>query len=80
MDRAHLAVLTPRERQVFDRVVRGDTNKHAARLLGCTERKIDHRLRRSSLVDGLFKLCTCAGAVSPFHGTSAAPSAAIPAP
>jgi FixJ family two-component response regulator len=38
--RAHVTALTPRERQVFDRVVRGDTNKHAARLLGCTERTI----------------------------------------
>ena len=34
--RAHVAALTPRERQVFDLVIRGDTNKHVARALGCT--------------------------------------------
>jgi FixJ family two-component response regulator len=37
--RAHVSALTPRERQVFDLVIRGDTNKHIARALGCTERK-----------------------------------------
>ena len=40
MVRARMAALTPRERQVFDLVIRGDTNKHAARSLGCTERTI----------------------------------------
>jgi FixJ family two-component response regulator len=29
--------LMPRERQVFDLVIRGDTNKHIARALGCTD-------------------------------------------
>ena len=44
--RAHVAALTPRERQVFDLVIRGDTNKHVARALGCTERTIKaHRHR-----------------------------------
>jgi FixJ family two-component response regulator len=44
--RAHVAALTPRERQVFDLVIRGDTNKHVARALGCTERIIKaHRHR-----------------------------------
>jgi FixJ family two-component response regulator len=32
--------LTPRERQVFDLIVIGNTNKHASRALGCTERTI----------------------------------------
>src|SRR6266436_9127831 len=36
----HMAILTPRERQVFDLVIRGGTNKHVARSLGCTERTI----------------------------------------
>jgi FixJ family two-component response regulator len=41
-----VSALTPREREVFERVVRGDTNKHAARSLGCTERTIKaHRQR-----------------------------------
>src|SRR6267154_4690212 len=46
MVRAHMATLTPRERQVFDLVIRGDTNKHVARALGCTERTVKaHRHR-----------------------------------
>jgi FixJ family two-component response regulator len=36
----HLAALTPRERQVFELIVRGNTNKQAAHALGCTERTI----------------------------------------
>jgi len=38
--RARLSTLTPRQRQVFEMVVRGRTNKHAARELGCSERTI----------------------------------------
>jgi FixJ family two-component response regulator len=38
--RARLSTLTPRQRQVFEMVVRGKTSKHAARELGCTERTI----------------------------------------
>jgi FixJ family two-component response regulator len=44
--RTHIAALTPRERQVFDFVVRGASNKHAARALGCTERTIKAHRRR----------------------------------
>ena len=40
MVRAHVAALTPRERQVFDLVVCGKPNKRVARELGCTERTI----------------------------------------
>ena len=44
--RACIGTLTPREREVFDLIVRGHTNKHAARALGCTERTIKaHRHR-----------------------------------
>jgi FixJ family two-component response regulator len=44
--RTHMAALTPRERQVFELVIRGATNKHAARTLGCAERTIKaHRQR-----------------------------------
>jgi len=43
---AHVSALTPREREVFELVVRGDTNKQVARALGCTERTIKaHRHR-----------------------------------
>ena len=38
--RSHLAKLTPRERQVFELVVRGETNKQIAYQLGPTERTI----------------------------------------
>lgn len=38
--RAHIASLTPRERQVFDLVVRGKINKQIAHELGTTERTI----------------------------------------
>jgi FixJ family two-component response regulator len=38
--RGRLSTLTPRQRQVFDLVVRGRTNKHVARELGSTERTI----------------------------------------
>ena len=44
--RDRLAKLTPRERQVFDLVIRGNANKQAARALGTTERTIKaHRQR-----------------------------------
>jgi len=38
--RAHLAALTPRERQVFALIICGNTNKQVACALGCTERTI----------------------------------------
>jgi DNA-binding NarL/FixJ family response regulator len=38
--RVHIAALTPREREVFALIVRGNTNKHIARALGATERTI----------------------------------------
>ena len=46
MVRARVSALTPREREVFELVIRGDTNKQVARALGCTERTIKaHRQR-----------------------------------
>jgi FixJ family two-component response regulator len=38
--RAHIAKLTPRERQVFDLIVRGKINKQIAHELGTTERTV----------------------------------------
>ena len=58
--RAHVAALTPRERQVFDLVIRGDTNKHVARALGCTERTIKahrHRVMEKMQVRSLPEMC-----------------------
>ena len=44
--RARIATLTPRERQVFNLVIRGNTNKQVARTIGGTERTIKaHRQR-----------------------------------
>ena len=44
--RADIAKLTPRERQVFELIIRGQTNKHVARALGSTPRTIKaHRQR-----------------------------------
>jgi FixJ family two-component response regulator len=63
MVRAHMAALTPRERQVFDRVIRGDTNKHAARSLGCTERTIKahrHMVMEKMQVQSLAELVSLA--------------------
>src|SRR5712671_7123372 len=63
MVRAHLAALTPRERQVFDLVIRGDTNKHVARSLGCTERTIKahrHMVMTKMQVQSLAELVSLA--------------------
>jgi FixJ family two-component response regulator len=44
--RAHIGKLTPRERQVFELVIRGQTSKQVANALGSTERTIKaHRKR-----------------------------------
>jgi FixJ family two-component response regulator len=37
---ARLSTLSPRQRQIFEIIVRGKTNKHAARELGISERTI----------------------------------------
>ena len=61
--RAHVAALTPRERQVFDLVIRGDTNKHVARALGCTERTVKahrHRVMEKMQVRSLPELVSLA--------------------
>ena len=44
--RAHVAKLTPREREVFELVIRGKTNKQVANVLGATERTIKAHRRR----------------------------------
>jgi FixJ family two-component response regulator len=70
MVRAHVAALTPREREVFDLVVRGNPNKQVARELGCTERTVKahrHRVMEKMQVRTLPELVSLAervGAVS----------------
>jgi len=61
--RAHLASLTPREREVFELVVRGKTNKHVALELGTTERTIKahrHRVMEKMQIQSLAELVSLA--------------------
>ena len=61
--RSHVSTLTPREREVFERVIRGDTNKQAARAMGCTERTIKahrHRVMEKMQVHTLAELVSLA--------------------
>jgi RNA polymerase sigma factor (sigma-70 family) len=63
MVRAHIASLTPRERQVFELVVRGKTNKRVAHELGATERTIKahrHRVMEKMQVQSLAELVSLA--------------------
>ena len=67
--RAHVSALTPREREVFDRVIRGDTNKQAACALGCTERTVKahrHRVMEKMQVRTLPELVSLAERVGAF--------------
>ena len=61
--RSRIATLTPREREVFELVIRGQTNKHAARSLGCAERTIKahrHRVMEKMQVESLAELVSLA--------------------
>ena len=61
--RARIGTLTPRERQVFELIVRGNTNKQVARALGCTERTIKahrHRVMAKMQVQSLPELVSLA--------------------
>jgi FixJ family two-component response regulator len=63
-DRARLAALTPRERQVFGLVTRGKLNKQIGYVLGCKERTIKaHRSRvmEKMQVQSLAELVALAG-------------------
>ena len=61
--RAHIAKLTPREREVFELVIRGNTNKQVANVLGATERTIKahrHRVMEKMQVQSLAELVSLA--------------------
>jgi FixJ family two-component response regulator len=61
--RAHIAALTPRERQVFELVIRGKQNKQIALALGATERTIKahrHRVMEKMQVQTLAELVSLA--------------------
>ena len=60
---AHLATLTPRERQVFDLIVRGKINKQIATELGTTERTVKahrHEVMEKMQVHSLAELVSSA--------------------
>lgn len=61
--RSGIATLTPRERQVFELVVRGKTNKQVGNALGATERTIKahrHRVMEKMEVQSLAELVALA--------------------
>ena len=61
--RAHIAKLTPREREVFELVVRGNTNKQVGKILGATDRTIKahrHRVMEKMQVQSLAELVSLA--------------------
>ena len=73
MVRAHIAALTPRERQVFELVIRGNTNKQVARALGGTERTIKahrHRVMEKMQVQTLAELVSLAERVGVLDSAS----------
>jgi FixJ family two-component response regulator len=58
-----IGTLTPREREVFELVVRGNPNKQVARALGCTERTIKahrHNVMEKMQVQSLAELVSLA--------------------
>jgi len=71
--RAHIAKLTPREREVFELVVRGNTNKQVGKILGATERTIKahrHRVMEKMQVRTLAELVSVAERVGVLDGAS----------
>ena len=69
--RAHIAALTPRERQVFALIIRGNTNKQVARAIGGTERTIKahrHRVMEKMQVQSLAELVSLAERVGVMSG------------
>ena len=61
--RAHIAKLTPREREVFELIIRGKTNKEVGNALGATERTIKahrHRVMEKMKVQSLAELVSIA--------------------
>ena len=68
--RAHIAKLTPREREVFDLVIRGKTNKQVSSVLGATERTIKahrHRVMEKMQVQSLAELVSIAERAGDFE-------------
>lgn len=71
--RSHIAALTPREREVFELVIRGKTNKQVANALGATERTIKahrHRVMEKMQVQSLAELVSLAERAGVLGGKS----------
>ena len=72
MLRAQIARLTPREKAVFELVIRGNTNKEVARAIGGTERTIKahrHRVMEKMQVQSLAELVSLAERVGVLSAT-----------
>jgi len=81
MVRDRIATLTPREREVFELVIRGGTNKQAARALGCAERTVKAHRRKvmeKTEVQSLVELVSLAERVGVFE--SVAPRSLMASP
>jgi FixJ family two-component response regulator len=73
MVRARIGTLTPRERQVFELVVRGQTNKRVGNALGATERTIKahrHRVMEKMQVRSIAELVSLAERIGVLSGAS----------
>ncbi len=71
---ARVSALTPREREVFELVIRGHTNKQVACALGCTERTIKahrHRVMEKTRAETLAELVSLAERVGVLGNASA---------
>jgi FixJ family two-component response regulator len=71
--RLHVATLTPREREVFELIIRGNTNKQVARALGGTERTVKahrHRVMEKMQVQTLAELVSLAERAGVFVSTT----------
>jgi RNA polymerase sigma factor (sigma-70 family) len=70
---SRIAKLTPRERQVFELIIGGKSNKGVANVLGCTERTIKahrHRVMEKMQVQSLAELVSMAERVGPLDSGS----------
>jgi FixJ family two-component response regulator len=75
--RSRIATLTPRERQVFELVIRGNTNKHVARAIGGAERTIKahrHRVMEKMQVRSVPELVSAAERVGIITPPTSRPS------
>ena len=76
--RARIGTLTPRERQVFDLIIRGNTNKAIGFALDCTERTVKahrHKVMKKMQVETLAELVSLAervGALNDNNGVQPA--------